>query len=76
MKSVWCCILAVACVAGAQASDGGASKSLITVKSIRGDVSVRRGVTESWVSVKAGEMLRPDDTFRTGKNGSATIVAL
>jgi hypothetical protein len=46
----------------------------IIVQKIRGDVSVRHGVTEVWVSVAPGDILRPDDTMKTGKRGSAMIV--
>ncbi len=43
------------------------------VKAVRGTVEVRRGVAEEWKSVKAGDLLRPEDSMRTGKRSSATI---
>jgi hypothetical protein len=46
----------------------------ITVQKMNGDVSVRHGVTEVWTTVATGDALRPNDTMRTGKNGSATLV--
>ncbi len=46
----------------------------ITVLKMQGDVSVRHGVTEVWVKVSPGDVLRPDDTMKTGKKGSAVIV--
>lgn len=46
----------------------------ITVQTAQGEVSVRHGVTEVWVRVAPGDILRPDDTMKTGKKGSATIV--
>jgi hypothetical protein len=46
----------------------------ITVQKLNGDVSVRHGVTEVWTTVATGDALRPNDTMRTGKNGSATLV--
>jgi hypothetical protein len=46
----------------------------IIVQKMRGDVSVRHGVTEVWVKVAPGDVLRPDDTMKTGKKGSAVIV--
>ena len=46
----------------------------IVVKNVRGDVQVRRGVAESWIKVVDGDVLRPDDTFRTGVQGSALLV--
>jgi hypothetical protein len=46
----------------------------IIVQKARGEVSVRHGVTEVWVKVSSGDVLRPDDTMKTGKKGSAVIV--
>jgi len=46
----------------------------IVVQKMQGDVSVRHGVTEVWVKVAPGDVLRPDDTMKTGKKGSAVIV--
>jgi len=46
----------------------------IVVQNVRGDVQVRRGVAESWIKVINGDVLRPDDTFRTGVKGSAILV--
>ena len=45
------------------------------VKSIKGTVEVRRGVSEEWKTVKVGDLLRPEDTMRTEKKSSATITA-
>jgi hypothetical protein len=46
----------------------------IVVQKMQGEVSVRHGVTETWTKVAAGDLLRPDDTMKTGKKGSAVIV--
>lgn len=46
----------------------------IVVQALRGDVSVRHGVTEVWAKVAVGDVLRPDDTMKTGKKGSAVIL--
>ncbi len=46
----------------------------IVVQKISGDVSVRHGVTETWTRVAAGDVLRPDDTMKTGKKGGALLV--
>jgi len=46
----------------------------IIVQNIKGDVSVRHGVTETWTRVAAGDVLRPDDTMKTGKKGGALLV--
>jgi len=47
----------------------------IVVQKVQGDVSVRHGVTDVWTKVKAGDILRPDDTMKTGKRASAVLVA-
>lgn len=47
--------------------------STAVVKSVRGTVEVRRGVSEEWRAIKAGDLLKPEDTMRTGKLSSATI---
>jgi len=46
----------------------------ILVQKIQGDVSVRHGVAETWMKVRVGDVLRPDDTMKTGKRASAIIV--
>ncbi len=46
----------------------------IVVQKMQGVVSVRHGVTEVWTKVAPGDVLRPDDTMKTGKKGSAVIV--
>jgi len=52
----------------------GANAGEIVVQKLQGDVKVRHGVTEVWVTVAPGDVLRPDDTMKTGKKGSAVIV--
>lgn len=44
-----------------------------TVKTIKGTVEVRRGVSEEWKKVKAGDVLKPEDSMRTGRGSSAVI---
>jgi hypothetical protein len=46
----------------------------IVVQKVTGDVSVRHGVTEVWTRIAAGDVLRPDDTMKTGRRGSAVLV--
>lgn len=46
----------------------------VTVRRLQGDVSVRHGVAESWTSVAVGDVLKPDDTMKTGKKGMAVLV--
>jgi hypothetical protein len=46
----------------------------IQVQRMQGDVSVRQGVTEVWTRVAVGDILRPDDTMKTGAKGSAVLL--
>jgi hypothetical protein len=48
------------------------TQTMIVQKTI-GAVSVRHGVAEQWVEAKAGDVLRPHDTMKTGKGASAVI---
>jgi hypothetical protein len=57
----------VACACAAHAGS-------ITIQKANGEVAVRHGVTEVWTAVAAGDALRPNDSMRTGKNGSATLL--
>jgi hypothetical protein len=43
------------------------------VKALKGDVQVRHGVQENWTKLKVGNILKPDDTIKTGKNSSVTL---
>lgn len=45
----------------------------ITVEMARGDVHARHGVTESWTAVATGDVLKPNDSIRTGVGSGATI---
>ena len=47
----------------------------IVVQKLQGDVTIRHGVGEEWTKVAVGDILKPDDTMRTGKRGSAVLVA-
>lgn len=46
----------------------------ITIQQIRGDVQARQGVTEVWNRVAVGDVLRPDDSMKTGPGASAVIL--
>jgi hypothetical protein len=46
----------------------------IQVQKVQGDVSVRHGVTEGWNRVAVGDILRPDDSMKTGAGGSAALL--
>ena len=46
----------------------------ILLQKAQGDVSVRAGVTETWLKAGAGDTLRPDATLKTGKQSSALIL--
>jgi hypothetical protein len=43
------------------------------VKVTKGSVEVRRGVMEEWKKVKVGDLLKPEDSMRTGPGSSVTI---
>lgn len=45
----------------------------IQVVKTSGEVSVRPGVTEVWTRVAVGDVLRPDDSMKTGPKGSAIL---
>jgi hypothetical protein len=47
----------------------------IVVQRLQGEVAVRHGVTEVWTNVAVGDVLRPDDTMKTGKKGTAVLTA-
>ena len=46
----------------------------VIVQKVRGDVRVRQGVTEVWNRVAPGDILKPDDTMKTGPKGTAVIL--
>ena len=41
----------------------------ITLQKVQGDVQLRQGISEVWHQVAAGDVLKPDDTIRTGLKG-------
>lgn len=51
-----------------------ASAEGILLQKVAGDVYVRHGVAETWTKIAAGSSLKPDDSMRTGKKGTATLV--
>lgn len=59
---------------GALLANAAAAADLV-VREAKGDVRVRHGITETWSPVKPGDLLKPDDTMRTGKGGSAVVAA-
>jgi len=46
----------------------------VLVQKVQGDVRLRQGVTEVWGAVAAGDVLKPNDTMRTGKHSTAVLV--
>jgi hypothetical protein len=46
----------------------------IIIQNVQGDVQVRQGVTEVWHQAAPGDVLKPDDTMRTGPKGKAVIL--
>ncbi len=57
-----------------RAGDAPSDRRTVVVTKLQGDVSVRHGVTEIWTHVAVGDVLRPDDTMKTGKKSSAMLV--
>lgn len=51
----------------------GTLANVITVFSIKGHVEVRRGVSEEWKTLIVGDVLRPEDTIRTGEDAQVKI---
>lgn len=47
----------------------------IRLQKATGDVYIRHGVAEIWTKVAVGDVLKPEDTMKTGKRGSALLVA-
>ena len=45
------------------------------VKGVKGTVEVRQGVMEDWKKVKVGDLLKPEDSMRTGPGSTAVIEA-
>jgi hypothetical protein len=50
-----------------------ASQDGLTVESVSGTVSVRYGVAEEWEVAQLGMVVRPEDTIRTGRNGTLVL---
>jgi hypothetical protein len=51
-----------------------AAAESITIQHADGDVSVRHGVAEVWNKVASGDLLRPNDTMRTGKGANVVLL--
>jgi hypothetical protein len=45
----------------------------IVIQKVKGEVMVRSGVDEEWNLAKSGAILKPKDTVKTGKKGSAVL---
>jgi len=67
MKKVLSVILIIGMTLAARSED-------VILRKATGDVFVRHGVTETWTKVTVGDVLKPDDTMKTGKKGSALLV--
>lgn len=67
MKNIVSILLMIGMTLAAQSED-------IVLRKSNGDVFVRHGVTETWTKVAIGDVLKPDDTMKTGKRGSALLV--
>jgi len=74
MRALGTALVGCIVVACASAGDDTGARGQIAVRKLRGDVTVRHGVTEVWTTVAAGDVLRPDDSMKTGKKGSAVLL--
>ena len=63
-RTVTCLILGLAVSAWSQTT---------TVKSVHGDVRVRRDLSETWTPVRFGDLLKAVDTIRSGEAGEAVL---
>ena len=46
----------------------------IKVTALKGDVQIRHGASETWQQVSVGDILKPDDSMKSGKLSSATVM--
>jgi len=44
------------------------------IMNIQGDVKVRHGAEEAWVSVAAGDIVKPEDSMRSGRGSSVVLL--
>ena len=44
------------------------------IMNIRGDVKVRHGADEAWVSVAVGDVVKPEDSMRSGRGSSVILL--
>jgi hypothetical protein len=52
----------------------GSLSAQMKLTGMKGDVSIRHGVSEQWVAVAQGDVLKPEDSIRLGKKSSATVM--
>ena len=46
----------------------------VRILAVKGEVSIRRGVHEQWTSASVGDILKPEDSMRSGENSTASIL--
>jgi len=74
MRFVMTVILLFGAAMAARAGNDSARQDNIVIEKLQGDVTVRHGVTEGWTQVAVGDVLRPDDSMKTGKKGTALLL--
>jgi hypothetical protein len=67
LKSTICCLIALLV-------SGTTLRADVKVTAVKGSVYVRHNVQEQWVIVAPGDVLKPDDSMKSGLKSSATVV--
>jgi hypothetical protein len=74
MKRMMLALSLILLAARALAADASGKDEGIVVQKLQGDVTVRHGVTEAWTQIAVGDVLKPDDSMKIGKRGSAQLL--
>lgn len=74
MKTAVTMVLLLCVVTFAVAADEPALREHIVIQKLQGDVTVRHGVMEGWTQVATGDVLRPDDSMKIGRKGTAVLL--
>jgi len=73
MKTIGVAVLLCLGATFALADDQTGGRQQVVIRKLQGDVTVRHGVTEVWTAIAQGDILRPEDSMKTGRKGSALL---